>query len=86
MKFKVNFGVKMIKELDNCKEYCMEITKKFEDKIVKDLGLENAMTIFFFGVTENFYNNPTAENFEKVWATYMNILGEQTYEKLWGEE
>ena len=86
MKFKVDFGVRMIKDIDNCKEPCMEITKKFEDKIAKDLGLENDMTIFFFGVTENFSNNPTAENYAKVWATYLNILGEQAYKKLWGEE
>ena len=86
MKFKVDFGVRMIKDIDSCKESCMEITKKFEDKIAKDLGLENDMTIFFFGVTENFYNNPTAENYAKVWATYLNILVERTYERLWGEE
>ena len=86
MNFKVNFGVRMIKEIDNCKKDCEEIAKKFEDKIAKYLGLENDMTIFFFGVTENFYNNPTAENFEKVWATYMNIIAEQTCEKLRGEE
>lgn len=78
MNFKVNFDVRMsAKVVDKYKEACKEITKKLEDKIVKDLGLENDMTIFFFSITEDFRNNPTKENFEKVWSTYLNIITEQ---------
>lgn len=78
MNFKVNFDVRMsAKVVDNYKEACKETTKKLEDKIVKDLGLENDMTIFFFGITEDFRNNPTTENFEKMWSTYLNIITEQ---------
>lgn len=81
MNFKVNFGVRMsAKAIDNYKETCKETIKNLEDKIIKDLGLENDMTIFFFGVTENFHNNPTKENFEKVWSTYLSIVAEQIYE------
>jgi hypothetical protein len=85
MDFKVRFNVRMRTEIDNCKADCNKIVKNFEDKIAKDLGLENDLTIFFFGVTEEFHNNPTTENFEKVWATYMNVIGEQTCRRLQGE-
>ena len=81
MNFKFNFGVRMSARVtDNYKETCTESIKKLEDKIVKNLGLENDMTIFFFGVTEDFRNNPTKENFEKVWSTYLSIIAEQIYE------
>ena len=86
MNFKVNFSVRMsAKVIDNYKKDCKETVKKLEDKVAKDLGLENDMTIFFFDVTENFHNNPAKENFEKVWSTYMNIIGEQTRRRLQGE-
>lgn len=86
MNFKVNFGVRMsAKVVDNYKETYKETIEKLEDKVVKDLGLENDMTIFFFGVTENFRNNPTKENFEKVWSTYLSIIAEQIYENQQGE-
>ena len=81
MNFKINFGVRMsAKVVDNYKETCKETIKKLEDKIVKDLGLENDMTIYFFGITEDFRSNPTKENFEKVWSTYLSIIAEQIYE------
>ena len=70
MNFKVNFGVKMTKDIDSCKEYCMKITKIFEDKIAKDLGLENDMTIFFFGVTENF----TTIQRQKIMQKYGKLI------------